>query len=89
MNSGGPPANGGLGGQDGATNGTHGISTEAAVAALEQHDTLFHRQVMHLRQQQVELHQWPKVQVLNVISKLGLQIDKKLKSLLKYAQPRS
>ena len=55
MNSGGPPANGGLGGQDGATNGTHGISTEAAVAALEQHDTLFHRQVMHLRQQQVKL----------------------------------
>ena len=55
MNSGGPPANGGLGGPDGATNGTHGISTEAAVAALEQHDTLFHRQVMHLRQQQVGL----------------------------------
>ena len=49
MSSGGPPANGG-----GATHGTNGkISTEAAVAALEQHDTLFHRQVMHLRQQQV------------------------------------
>ena len=52
MNSGGE---GGPGrGQDGPTNGTNGnISTESAVAALEQHDTLFHRQVMHLRQQQV------------------------------------
>ena len=40
--------------QEGTTNGSNGnISTESAVAALEQHDTLFHRQVMHLRQQQV------------------------------------
>ena len=49
---------GGEGGPDraheGTTNGSNGnISTESAVAALEQHDTLFHRQVMHLRQQQV------------------------------------
>ena len=54
MNSGGE---GGPGrGQEGLgpTTGTNGnISTESAVAALEQHDTLFHRQVMHLRQQQV------------------------------------
>ena len=89
MNSGGEDGPGRA--QEGTTNGSNGnISTESAVAALEQHDTLFHRQVMHLRQQQVELHQWPKVQVLNVLSELGrLQIDKKLKSLLKYAQPRS
>ena len=55
MNSGGPPGppSGGFGGQDEANNGTTGISTEAAVSALEQHDSLFHRQVMHLRQQQV------------------------------------
>ena len=56
MNSGGEDGPGRA--QEGTTNGSNGnISTESAVAALEQHDTLFHRQVMHLRQQQVELHQ--------------------------------
>ena len=52
MNSGGEDGPGRA--QEGTTNGSNGnISTESAVAALEQHDTLFHRQVMHLRQQQV------------------------------------
>ena len=54
MNSGGEDGPGRA--QEGTTNGSNGnISTESAVAALEQHDTLFHRQVMHLRQQQVKL----------------------------------
>ena len=52
MNSGGPPHNNGEGGSGaGGANGV--ISTESAIAALEQHDQLFHRQVMQLRQQQV------------------------------------
>ena len=36
------------------------ISTDAAVAALEQHDQLFHRQVFNLRQQQVIKEGCPK-----------------------------
>ena len=49
----GPPSNGG-GGGTGDRNVMNGnISTDSAIAALEQHDHLFHRQVMHLRQQQV------------------------------------
>ena len=52
----GPPTNGGGGGggnsDRNAVNGN--ISTDSAIAALEQHDHLFHRQVMHLRQQQVK-----------------------------------
>ena len=56
-----PPTNGGFGGpengfgsstgQPAAANGM--ISTDSAIAALGQHDQLFHRQVLHIRQQQV------------------------------------
>ena len=49
MNSGGPPDKGDPR-NNGSVNGN--ISTEAAIAALEQHDQLFHRQVLQLRQQQ-------------------------------------
>ena len=45
-----PPVSGAGGGHQRTTND---ISMDSAIAALEQHDTLFHRQVMHLRQQQV------------------------------------
>ena len=56
-----PSTNGGFGGpENGINNGTlqsgtvNGIiSTESAIAALGQHDQLFHRQVLHIRQQQV------------------------------------
>ena len=62
MNSNGPPSNREASGNDdidrrnnhinnNTSNGA--ISTDAAIAALEQHDQLFHRQVIHLRQQQV------------------------------------
>ena len=46
-----PPVSGAGGGHQRNANGN--ISMDSAIAALEQHDTLFHRQVMHLRQQQV------------------------------------
>ena len=46
-----PPVSGAGGGHPRNANGN--ISMDSAIAALEQHDTLFHRQVMHLRQQQV------------------------------------
>ena len=46
-----PPVSGAGGGHQRTTN--ENISMDSAIAALEQHDTLFHRQVMHLRQQQV------------------------------------
>ena len=49
-----PPVSGAGGGHQRTANGN--ISTDSAIAALEQHDTLFHRQVMHLRQQQVWRH---------------------------------
>ena len=49
MNSGDPPGPASASGGSGAVQ----LSTEAAISALEQHDQLFHRQVMHLRQQQV------------------------------------
>ena len=61
-NSGGPPpsSNGGYGGPENnvGSNSNHSsingiISTESAIAALGQHDQLFHRQVLHIRQQQV------------------------------------
>ena len=52
MNSGGPPGPASAGGGSGAVQ----LSTEAAISALEQHDQLFHRQVMHLRQQQVSIY---------------------------------
>ena len=51
MNNNGPPSSNGPRNDNTNTNGT--ITTEGAIAALEQHDQLFHRQVMHLRQQQV------------------------------------
>ena len=54
MNSGGPPGPASAGGGSGAVQ----LSTEAAISALEQHDQLFHRQVMHLRQQQVSTHSY-------------------------------
>ena len=54
MNSGGPPGPASAGGGSGAVQ----LSTEAAISALEQHDQLFHRQVMHLRQQQVSRHSY-------------------------------
>ena len=57
MNSGGPPPNNGEG-ASGATGANGVISTESAIAALEQHDQLFHRQVMQLRQQQVKSVKW-------------------------------
>ena len=49
-----PPVSGAGGGHQRTANGN--ISMDSAIAALEQHDTLFHRQVMHLRQQQVGSH---------------------------------
>ena len=59
MDNGGPPANGGFGGPDsdqpGDVNGM--ISTEAAIAAVGQHDQLFRGQVLHIRQQQVGQNQ--------------------------------
>ena len=55
MNNNGPPPTNGPRNESienrGNTNGA--ITTEGAIAALEQHDQIFHRQVMHLRQQQV------------------------------------
>ena len=56
MNSGGPPGPASAGGGSGAVQ----LSTEAAISALEQHDQLFHRQVMHLRQQQVSRYSYSK-----------------------------
>jgi len=57
MNSGGPSSN--EGGSNAVGTGANGlISTESAIAALEQHDQLFHRQVMQLRQQQVNSKQF-------------------------------
>ena len=55
MNSGDPPPPGPGGGAHAHAQRTANgaISTDSAVAALEQHDQLFHRQVMHLRLQQV------------------------------------
>ena len=56
-----PPTNGGFGGPENGINNSTGqpgsangiISTDSAIAALGQHDQLFHRQVLHIRQQQV------------------------------------
>ena len=69
MNNGGPPSNGGFRGSENGAGGGSGpgpgqpaglngvISTEAAIAALGQHDQLFQRQLLQIRQQQVGKNQ--------------------------------
>ena len=67
MDNGGPPANGGFGGPENGVGGRGAsdqpvdingmISTEAAIAAVGQHDQLFRGQVLHIRQQQVGQNQ--------------------------------